>query len=153
VTTSSSDAVRLLTFEVGQAAYGLPIRDVLEVAEVGRVACVPTLSLAVAGVVNHHGDALPVVSRALVFDLDETALPEPQHLLVLGDRPADTGRVGLPVDRVLGLAHAPGVVARGNELVAERRPIDGRIVHVLSTGRLLARVGEAIEAAGPRGAH
>jgi chemotaxis signal transduction protein len=153
MSATSGDADRLLTFEVGNAAYGLPIRDVLEVADVGRVACVPTLPIGVAGVVNHHGDALPVVSRALVFELDEASLPEPQHLLVLGDRPADTGRVGLPVDRVLGLAHAPGVVARGNELVAERRPIDGRIVHVLSTGRLLARVADAIEGAAPRGAH
>ncbi|HVP29603.1 MAG TPA: chemotaxis protein CheW [Myxococcota bacterium] len=149
----AGDGERLLTFEVGGAAYGLPIHDVLEVADVGRVACVPTLPRAVAGVVNHHGDALPVVSRALVFELDEAGLPAPQHLLVLGDRPADTGRVGLPVDRVLGLAHAPGLVPRGSELVAERRPIDGRVVHVLSTGRLLARVAEAIEHASPRGAH
>jgi len=137
---------RLLTFEVGAAAYALPIADVLEVAEVTRTACIPTLPGRVAGVVNHHGDALPVISREALFELGSEALPTPQHLLVIGERPADAGRLGLPVDRVLGLADGPAA-GRATELVAGRRPIDGRVVHILSTSQLLARASQAIERA------
>ena len=137
---------RLLTFEIGAAAYALPIADVLEVAEVTRTACIPTLPRQVAGVVNHHGDALPVISREALFELSTEVLPEPQHLLVVGERPADAGRLGLPVDRVLGLADGP-VAGRATELVAGRRPIDGRVVHILATSQLLARASQAIERA------
>jgi len=146
--TPGSDVAgqRLLTFEIGAAVYALPIADVLEVAEVAPMACIPTLSRQVAGVVNHHGDALPVMSREALFELNTGELPEPQHLLVIGERPADAGRLGLPVDRVLGLADGP-VAGRATELVAGRRPIDGRVVHILSTAHLFARASQAIEGA------
>lgn len=136
---------RLVTFEVGATVYGLPIADVIEVAEVEGVSRVPTLSLSLLGVVNHHGDALPVVSRGVVFDADDEMLPAPRHLLVIGADAADNARLGLPVDRVLGLVDAPSRAPRtGGELVSEHRPVDGRLVHVLSRQRLLARVVDAV---------
>ena len=141
-----ASGARLLTFEVGAAAYALPIADVVEVADVGRTACIPTLPWRVAGVMNHHGDALPVIRREALFELDGSDLPEPEHLLVVGDGPGDAGRLGVPVDRVLGLADGPAPV-RATELVAERRPIDGRVVHILSTSQLFARAAQAIEGA------
>ena len=75
--TPGSDVAgqRLLTFEIGAAVYALPIADVLEVAEVAPMACIPTLSRQVAGVVNHHGDALPVMSREALFELNTGELP------------------------------------------------------------------------------
>ena len=146
IASGDGSGQRLLTFEIGSAAYALPIADVLEVAEVTQTACIPTLPRQVAGVVNHHGDALPVISREALFELSGDELPQPQHLLVVGERPADAGRLGLPVDRVLGLADGP-VAGRATELVAGRRPIDGRVVHILSTSQLLARASQAIERA------
>lgn len=137
---------RLVTFEVAHTIYGVAIADVIEVAEVVAPACVPTLPRARVGVVNHHGDALPVVSRAVVFDADEASLAPPRHLLVLGASEGDGARVGLPVDRVLGLMDAPGSPgSQCDGLVVERRPVDGRLVHVLSTPRLLARVADSVE--------
>jgi chemotaxis signal transduction protein len=138
---------RLLTFEVGGAAYALPIVDVIEVAEVGVSGCVPTLPRSVAGVVNHHGDALAVVTREAIFDLDGAGLPAAESLLVLGEGSREAARMGLPVDRVLGLASLDEAIPRSGSLVAARRPIDGRVVHILSTGRLLARAAEAVEQA------
>jgi len=145
----AEDGCRLLTFEIAGAAYALPIADVLEVSEVSRSACIPTLPPAVAGVVNHHGDALPVVSCAALFGTSDAA-GAPAHLLVIGDGASglgEAGRLGLPVDRVLGLASLGEALPRTGSLVAARRPIDGRIVHILSTGRLLARAAQAIEQA------
>lgn len=135
---------RLLTFEVGGALYALPIAAVAEVTDVGRIAAVPTVPLHVAGVMNHHGDALPVVERKALFPV-HGELPPPRHLLVLADDPEDQNRYGLPVDAVAGLIDGRGGTARGEDAVAERRPLDGRILSVLDPKRLLARAVEIIE--------
>ena len=133
---------RLISFEVGGAAYALPIADVLEVTEVGRLHAVPSLPLRVGGVVNHHGDALPVVQRSVLFEVADP-LPAAQQLLVIGGG-GESGRLGLPVDRICGLVPGRGGSAREGRAVAERRPIDGRVVSVLDTRRLLERAAAAI---------
>jgi chemotaxis signal transduction protein len=140
---TSSD--RLLIFEVGGTHYALPIADVAEVTEVGRIASVPTLRTAVGGVMNHHGDALPVLHRGALFEIGQGELPEPQSLLVLGRSPDDASRLGLPVDSVLGLADGAGGTAEGADAVVERRPIGGRLVNVLDPQRLWMRAVQVIE--------
>ena len=139
-------SARLLTFQVGATVYALPIADVSEVTEVGRVAAVPMLPPDVGGVANHHGDALPVVQRRALFGIGrEQELPEPQHLLVLGQDPDDPSRYGVQVDRILGLVDGPAAPARGEGVVAERRPIEGRLVSVLDPRRLLDRASHVIQ--------
>jgi hypothetical protein len=138
-------AGRLLSFEVAGTAYALPIADVAEVAEIPPIAGIPTIPASVGGVVNHHGDALPVVRREVLFDIESGLLDAPRHLLVLARDPDDPEALGLPVDRVLGLVEGAGGVALGPDAVVERRPIDGRLVSVLDTQQLLRRAVEAIE--------
>ena len=142
-TSSSSD--RLLVFEVGEALYALPIADITEVTEVGRIASVPSLRAAVGGVMNHHGDALPVVHRGALFEIGQGALSEPQNLLVLGRSPEDPSRLGLPVDSIVGLVDGAGGTSNGADAVVERRPIGGRLVNVLDPQRLLMRAVQVIE--------
>jgi chemotaxis signal transduction protein len=136
---------RLLAFEVGSSLYALPIANVIEVAEVEPLACIPTLPAATGGVVNLHGDALPVIRRAALFDCDEAACPEPSHLLVVAARADHATRLGVPVDRILGLVDGRGAASRSGELVAERRPLGGRVAGILDPRVLLARAREAIE--------
>ena len=54
--------------------------------------------------------------------------------------------MGMPVDRVIGLVD--GAATEGTEqpgeLVVERRPVDGRIVHILDPVALVARGEEVI---------
>lgn len=76
VATPTADAERLLTFEVDAAVYALPIAEVHEVAEAGRISIVPTISRDVVGVMNWHGDALPVVATPLLLDGSEAGAPE-----------------------------------------------------------------------------
>lgn len=138
---------RLLTFEVGASLYALPIAHVLEVAGVEEVRGIPTLPAATGGVVNLHGDALPVLRRSALFEVSEAELPAPAHLLVVAGRPEEPGRVGVPVDRVVGLVDGSGVASRGGELVAERRELAGRVVGIVDPRVLVARAREAIERA------
>jgi chemotaxis signal transduction protein len=138
---------RLILFEVGGSAYAIPIADVLEVTETAPLAGIPGLPQGLGGVMNHHGDALPLLSREALFGAAASALPAPQHVLVLADRGGEAGRLGLPVDRVVGLADAPLGAPEGAGPVVERRPIRGRVVSVLDARRMLERAAAVIEEA------
>jgi chemotaxis signal transduction protein len=136
---------RLLSFEVGGAVYALPIGCVVEVCEAEAWACVPMLPRETAGVMNHHGDAVPVLRRSALLgtgDADELA---PTQVLVISPRPDGGPRLGLPVDRIVGLFEGVGAASRGASPVAERRNVDGRVVSILDPGRLVSRAREAIE--------
>jgi chemotaxis signal transduction protein len=140
---------RLILFEVGASAYAIPIADVLEVADWAPWAGVPGLPRHVVGVINHHGDALPVVSRESLFEVGgdgaEAGLRPPQNVLVLAARGAGAGRLGLPVDRVLGLEEAALGPAQGSGMVALRLPLRGRVVCILDGRRTLARAAALID--------
>ena len=148
---ASESAQRLLTFAVGGGIYALPIASVLEVAEVGGSACIPTVLPDQAWVVNYHGDALPVVRSSALLDLAPDSVPAPEHVLVISARAPGTPGFGLPVDRILGLVAGASAAARDREPIAERRPLDGRVANILDAERLVAKAREVIEQALGRG--
>jgi chemotaxis signal transduction protein len=144
---------RMLAFELGGALFALPIAGVVEVAESARIAPVPMLPRASFGVVNHHGDALPVVFGSGLLEFSGPSAPT--HLLVLAGDADDPDRYGLPVDRIVGLVAGEAKVARGESPVAERRQHEGRVLSVIDPRRLmacaLARVEESVSGAKPQG--
>jgi hypothetical protein len=135
---------RLLTFEIGGSAYALPIADVLEVSEVATIGRVPGLPREIGGVMPYHGDALPIVARAALFEVGEETLPEPQHVVVVAGDGGDMARLGLPVDRVLGLADAALPVGRARETLMVRLPLDGRVTGVLDAQLLVRRAADVV---------
>jgi chemotaxis signal transduction protein len=141
------DSERLLSFAVGGGIYALPIASVLEVTEVGGSACIPTVPSAVAWVMNHHGDALPVVRSSVLLDLAEASVPAPEHVLVIAARSDSTPSLGMPVDRILGLVAGPAATSRDHEPIAERRPLDGRVANILDAQRVVAKARLVIEQA------
>ena len=156
-----SDADRLLTFQFEDVNYALPIAWVVEVAEKDRVTGVPSLALPVGGVMNWHGEALPLVATELLLgrDRDEAgATPfgaattvgyAQEQILVISSAANRGARLGMPVDRVVGLVDGGGDPKGrlGENVVIERRPVDGRIVHILDPMTLVARGEEVIESA------
>jgi chemotaxis signal transduction protein len=135
---------RLLAFEVAGGLFALPVSEVAEVTEVGELAAVPMLPRSVGGVVNHHGDALFVLSGAALLER-ATEAARPRHLLVLARDPDDPDRFGLPVDHIHGLVDGPPVAARGPSPIAARRPEGDRVLHVLDARRLFERALATIE--------
>jgi chemotaxis signal transduction protein len=163
---------RILTFEVGDAVFALPIEAVLEVAEADRATCVPGIPANVAAVMNWNGDPLPLVASHLLLagsdpeephtrpsaestPVDEQTADEENQgvllaqVLVISDRDDEAGRLGMPVDRVLGLVDGRPKAAHSQNLVVERRPVEGRVVSVLDPHRLVARAEEIIERTAP----
>ncbi len=136
---------RLLTFEVAGDFYAIPITGVLEVAEARRVTCIPTLPTRTGGVINYHGDALPVVNCSSLFDVSESELAEPGIILVIAGRVGDSAQLGIPVDRVLGLVDGVAAATPGAKAVAERRSIQGRVASVLDPQRLVSQARNVIE--------
>jgi len=147
---------RLLTFAVGETIYALPIAAIHEVAETKRVVCVPGLPVDQAGVMNWSGEALPIIANQLLLGPDSSDEPQGvgkiangtagvgtgiagEHVLVIAERAEAPARLGLPVDRVVGLVSGGPLAPRNQGLVQERRPIDGRVVHVLDPRELVAR--------------
>lgn len=136
---------RSVLFEVGSATYGLPIEGVLEVAESGPIWAVPSLPPILVGVANHHGETLPVVSREALFEELPGTLPEPSHVLVLGSEEGAGRRLGVPVDRVVGLVDGAVRPSAGVDLIVERRPVRGRLVAFLDASKLVERAARAID--------
>ncbi|MGH0037100.1 MAG: chemotaxis protein CheW [Myxococcota bacterium] len=146
-----TDSDRLLTFEIDGSIFALPIHGVLEVAEGGRITCIPTIASDTAGVMNWHGDALPVVAPRHVLGREapeeRTALAS-EHVVVVSDRNGESALLGIPVDRVLGLVD--GSVHRGQgggELIVERRRVRGRVVSVLDPRQWVAQAESVIQSA------
>jgi chemotaxis signal transduction protein len=139
----SADSDRVLAFEVGGVAWALPIADVREVADLPPLCAVPTLPSSLGQVANHRGDALPVVSPCAVLDVREDRLRPATQLLVIGGSGDEPGRLGLPVDRVLGLARAPQGRRPREGVVRARGTLDGRMLRVLDAARLLAVAQDA----------
>ena len=156
---------RLLAFVVEDVLYALPISWVLEVAEKDRISSVPSLALPVGGVMNWHGEALPLVATELLlgrhrdeagatpFGAATTVGYAQEQILVIAGELGSGARLGMPVDRVVGLVDGVGDSVRhpNESLVVERRPIDGRIVHILDPATLVARGGEVVESATQQG--
>jgi hypothetical protein len=95
---------------------------------------------------NYRGDALPVVRREHLLPVG-AATGAPEHVLVVTDRKSPVPRLGLDVDRVLGLVDGDCQPAHDGSVVAERRPLDGRLACVLDPARLVARAREVVEGA------
>lgn len=138
-------AQRMLTFEIGGGLFALPIEGVLEVVDSGRIACIPTMPTDVGGVVNYHGDALPLLRSNSLLDVDAVGFGPSTSFLVITDRGGDAARLGVPVDRVLGLVDGSVPRSAAGEIIAERRSIDGRVASLLDPQQLVAKARNVIE--------
>ena len=137
----------MLSFEIHDALFALPIAGVLEVADAGSRSCVPTLPPDLAWVCNYRGEVLPVLSRERLLELDGDPSHAAEHVLVVADPRSGAASFGLEVDRVLGFIEGPAVAEGASDLVIERRPVEGRVANILDPGLLVERARRVIEQA------
>jgi purine-binding chemotaxis protein CheW len=124
---------------LGGEEYGLPVDDVLEVADSGEIVPVPGAGSAMLGVRNLRGQVLPVVDLAAVLGLPRGTTPGRVVVVAEGGRAA-----GLGVDSVKGVESLPdgGEEADSPHLTGAAL-IDGTLVGLVNVASVL----EAVEGA------
>ena len=150
--------VRLLTFELDEQRFGLPMADVQEVVRVAAFARLPKAPQVIEGVLNFRGSAVPVLDIRGRFGLPPRAVRTSDHLVVAraGKRVA-----AIRVDRVSDLIEVAAkeiedvtTVTRHSGYVSGVLKLPGDIVliHDLSTFLNAAEAADldrSLEAAAP----
>ena len=124
---------------VGSEIYALPIENVLEVAELGRVERVPGSANRLIGVRNFDGQVLPVFDLAQVLGI---ARETPPARLLVADL---EGRLaGFAVDEVTNVAPLEGALQESDvDYLAHATLEDGQLVGVVDVARVFAVLAEA----------
>lgn len=97
--------MKVLVFHIGDDRYGLPLRQVRRVLPLLELKGIPLAPDSVAGLMNLHGDPVPVIDLARISG----GAPSRRHFdtrIVLADYSAPDGAVhalGLMAERVLGV--------------------------------------------------
>jgi purine-binding chemotaxis protein CheW len=148
-------AVDLLLFEVGGQRFALWAREVEHLVRATAIAALPSAPAIIDGVVNVHGEIVPVVDLAARFGLPRSPLSPAQHFIFAR---AGARRVALRVDRAVELIAVlrcdikpPGQVAPGASHVAGIAAIPGGVIVIQDLGQTLsledlARLDAALEA-------
>jgi chemotaxis signal transduction protein len=108
------DRERTLVFCVGSERFGLPLVMVVEVFELNSpLMSVPGAPEWIAGVINHHGQVVPVLRMSAFLDASSPQEPEQIILVELSGE-----SLGLAVDQIEALEE---VRAEGPALQGRRR--------------------------------
>lgn len=112
--------MQFLIFHLGEDRYGLPTRDVLRVLPLMELSRLPGAPGFVAGLMNLHGQAVPVLDLCrLACGRDCAAQFDTRIVLVSYPAGGGTRPLGLVAERVSGIrtldacAFAPAPVAHG----------------------------------------
>jgi purine-binding chemotaxis protein CheW len=97
MSAAAPDRIALLVFRLGEAQYALPVDQVMEVAAMVAVVRVPDAPPALVGMLNRHGDALPLLDVRHVFGLPPLPVSATTLFIVVQ---AGARRAGLLVDEV-----------------------------------------------------
>ena len=117
--------------------------------EIAKVA--ESNAAAIEGVAVTSQQQLSSMAEMVASSASLSELAEPAHVLVFTARPTGGSRLGMEVDRIVGLVNGAAAVAHCEGPIAERRSVDDRVVFVLDPQRLVARAIEVIERSLGRG--
>jgi chemotaxis signal transduction protein len=94
---SEGDALQIIVVGVGKEHYGVRLADVLEVLAPVRPTPVPGGAIAIAGVINVHGEIRPVLDLRRVLGLDTILDANPPRMILL----RKSGReIGVQIDSI-----------------------------------------------------
>jgi chemotaxis-related protein WspB len=111
--------MKVLVFHIGRERYALPLTAVLRVLPVARLKALPGAPHYVPGLLDLHGDAVPVIDLSRLAGTPPDAVRYDTRILLV-DVPA-AGRVrrlGLKAERVAGVADIAGELNGGGVLAA-----------------------------------
>jgi purine-binding chemotaxis protein CheW len=102
-----TDAVKLVTFRLGQDVFAADIFSVERVLRYVAPATLPDAPAWIAGVIEHRDKIIPVVDLRRRIELDAATITPETRILVLN---ATGGWVGTIVDSVIEVAAVPSAM-------------------------------------------
>lgn len=102
---SSSDQRNLVVFRLARQSYALPVELVMQIISMVAITPIPQVSDVVEGIINVHGEIVPVVNLGRHLGLQKTPLQLYTPILLVQ---TSEGIVGLIVDEVTNVLGFPG---------------------------------------------
>lgn len=111
--------MKVLVFHIGRERYALPLTAVLRVLPVARLKALPGAPDYVPGLLDLHGEAVPVVDLSRLAGTPPSAVRYDTRILLV-DVPAggQIRRLGLKAERVAGVAAIEGGLREAGVLAA-----------------------------------
>jgi purine-binding chemotaxis protein CheW len=136
-----------LLFRRQTQLFAVLVADVTEMIEIPDTTRVPATASVVVGVINHHGDILPVLNTNALLDITNTT-----------DHQQTTGKIGfivgegegrmvVPIDATLGLVLLPPEGDHGEGLIQKTVVVEDQVIAVLDVDLLMNTVETAVTSA------
>jgi purine-binding chemotaxis protein CheW len=159
--TEASAEIQLVSFELNNQEYALPIESVQEIVQVpDTINVIPNSKEHVLGVINLRDRLLPLVSLRSMFGMEQAAVDNQSRIVVVGHHGQAIGLVTDMVKEVLRVPLSivdplPGLLSSGSELreIDQVCRLEGgkRLVSILLPDRLFTHaavqdaIGNAVE--------
>lgn len=140
-----NERVPILAFEVRQRRYALRIEDVVEVAAMVEIVPLPDAPAGVLGVVNRHGEMLPLLDLRHVFHEDAAPVDDSTYFIVVESAGQ---RAGLVVDAVDVVKYVPADAFQpvpDNRFVRAIVQHENDLLQVLDVQPLFTRIFQRVE--------
>ncbi len=92
-----TEEIQLVTFNIGEEEYGIPITSVQEINRLQEITRVPRAPSFVEGVTNLRGEVIPMVDLRKRFEIEEKERDDRTRLVIVN---IDGKKTGFIVDRV-----------------------------------------------------
>jgi len=91
-----------LSFKLGNETYAAHVSRTLKILQLSEITNVPNAPKNMKGVINHHGNVLPVIDLNQTFGLEETNRTKNTCIIILTiDKDNEQINIGAIVDEVL----------------------------------------------------
>ncbi len=93
-------------FRVGEEEYGLRLTAIQEIVTTPRITRVPKAPAYIKGVINHHGNVIPVIDIAARFGVGETTVTAASRVVVIETENEAVGFLADAVSKVTRFSSA-----------------------------------------------
>ncbi|HIC93174.1 MAG TPA: chemotaxis protein CheW [Anaerolineae bacterium] len=154
-----AERTQLVIFKLGESEFGVEIGQVLRIARLMDITRVPRAPRFLEGVINVHGEIIPVLDLKKRLDLPEGEYGDQARILIVE---VEGQKVGMMVDSVMEITWVPAsAIEPPPEMVAEVSGVyltglgrlDDRLIIILDLSRVLTteEVEELVENEPPAG--
>ncbi len=102
----TEDEFHAIGFRVADEEYGLPLTSIQEIITMPRITRVPKASPYVKGVINLHGNVIPVIDIARRFEIGETRVGADSRVVVVEVENEVVGLLAKSVSKVTRFNHS-----------------------------------------------